>query len=391
MSQARNARTPTEDLQYHLQAVVDDFRHGQLTREQAEYQLVGTLQHGCDVYHWDYDAQYLIPYLQQLDQHEYIMAQAQNPRAGAQGQQPPNPGPAAANAGTLGGDFAPGSVNEPHHNGGERGRTDGHNGGRRRRRHHSSSSDSSSESASRERRGKKPRLDKTRMGFDPSDNGPQLDPYRRDVADLLENYSRDPKEVLRLTQTRAGCPQFTEAGWKSLLAGEYVDFDAVAQEIFGYRVDNSDRWHQIWHLYAKCVAFAFHMRRAELETYNEFVKNLFISTDITHNVIACDKAIRTFLGTSKHHLFNDVQLFQRFQHSHLIPGGIHYRPKGSSTSGSAGSTRKRVGGKSDDSSVEICRNWNVGKCSFGDKCKRLHICNERGCHKNHPKTQHSRD
>ncbi|KAK6992638.1 hypothetical protein R3P38DRAFT_2359436, partial [Favolaschia claudopus] len=140
----------------------------------------------------------------------------------------------------------------------------------------------------------------------------------------LENYSRDPKEVLRLTQTRVGCPQFTEAGWKSLLAGEYVDFDAVAQEIFGYRVDNSDRWHQIWNLFAKCMAFVFHMRRSELETYNEFIKELFISTDLTHNVIACDKAIRTFLGTSKHHLFYDTHIFIRFQHSHIIPGGIHY-------------------------------------------------------------------
>ncbi|KAK6988489.1 hypothetical protein R3P38DRAFT_2573304 [Favolaschia claudopus] len=142
-------------------------------------------------------------------------------------------------------------------------------------------------------------------------------------------------------------------------------------------------------MFAKCVAYAFFMRRSELEVYSEFIKDLFISTELTHNVIACDEAIRTFLGTSKQLLFHDTHSFQRFQTSHLIPGGIHYRLKAGSKATEGG--RKRVGARADDSSVEICRNWNAGKCNFGDRCRRLHVCSERGCHKNHPKSQHGRD
>ncbi|KAK6988490.1 hypothetical protein R3P38DRAFT_3228775 [Favolaschia claudopus] len=236
---------PFEDLQNYLQAVVDGFRHGQLARNQAELQLALTLQHGCTHYGWVYDDQYLAPYSQQLDQHELIMAEAQNRGAGLQGQHPPNPGAATANAGnpalTLEGHLAPGATIGPNLNSGERGRTNGEHGERRRRRIYSSSSgDSSSESKSRERRGKKPRLDTTRMGFDPGSEGPKLDPYRRQIADILENY-----KVLRRVQSRGDSPQFTEAGWKAILAGEFVDFGAVAEEIFGYKVDTSDRWHQV--------------------------------------------------------------------------------------------------------------------------------------------------
>ncbi|KAJ7227438.1 hypothetical protein GGX14DRAFT_323509, partial [Mycena pura] len=140
----------------------------------------------------------------------------------------------------------------------------------------------------------------------------------------IENYSRKPAEVYRRLRTRPGCPQFTETGWKALIQGEYVDFDSVSQALFGYRITNSDRWHQLWSLFASCGRFAFNKRGPEFDTYAEFIKGLFISTDLPHNVIACDKAIRTYLGTTTEYLFDDLHMFQRFQQAYLIPGGIHY-------------------------------------------------------------------
>ncbi|KAJ7212172.1 hypothetical protein GGX14DRAFT_330141, partial [Mycena pura] len=106
--------------------------------------------------------------------------------------------------------------------------------------------------------------------------------------------------------------------------GEYVDFDSVSQALFGYRITNSDRWHQLWSLFASCGRFAFNKRGPEFDTYAEFIKGLFISTDLPHNVISCDKAIRTYLGTTTEYLFDDLHMFQRFQQAYLIPGGIHY-------------------------------------------------------------------
>ncbi|KAJ7038118.1 hypothetical protein C8F04DRAFT_951271, partial [Mycena alexandri] len=130
-----------------------------------------------------------------------------------------------------------------------------------------------------------------------------------------ENYSRDSKEMVRITRARAGCPRFTEAGWKSLLQGDYVDFDQVSQELYGNKVTNSDQWNQIWNDFSKCVNFVFTTRGPELDAYSEYIKGLFLQTgtNLAHNVINCDRAVRTFIGNARQHLFDDLHVFGQFE------------------------------------------------------------------------------
>ncbi|KAJ7220129.1 hypothetical protein GGX14DRAFT_315238, partial [Mycena pura] len=138
----------------------------------------------------------------------------------------------------------------------------------------------------------------------------------------IENYSRDPKEALRLIRTHAGCPEFTETGWKCILEGKYVDFDLLSTELHARGVTSNGDWVTIWMSYQSAVNFAFQNREQELDTYFKYIQSLFRQTgdDLAHNVIACDKAIRTFVGNSRSTFLDDVHKFGQFDRSHLMAG-----------------------------------------------------------------------
>ncbi|KAJ7263313.1 hypothetical protein C8J57DRAFT_1070455, partial [Mycena rebaudengoi] len=121
----------------------------------------------------------------------------------------------------------------------------------------------------------------------------------------IENYSRDTKESYRLLRTHAGCPQFTESGWKNVLEGNYVDLDQVSQELFRQPITNQGEWTTAWLAFERSVKFAFQNRDKELTEYFQYIQGLFglAGTSLAHNVIGCDKAIRTFIGTARHVLF----------------------------------------------------------------------------------------
>ncbi|KAJ7440694.1 hypothetical protein B0H11DRAFT_1959991 [Mycena galericulata] len=191
--------------------------------------------------------------------------------------------------------------------------------------------------------------------------------------------------MVRLTRSRPGCPRFTEAGWKCILEGNYVDLDQVSQDLYGRKVTNSDLWHQIWNDYAKCIKFVFTSRGPELDTYADYIEGLFISTspDLAHNVINCDRAIRIFIGNARQHLFDDISVFSQFERSHLIPGMAQYQGRAGDVSGGSGRKRNRTG--QSEKTLQICRNWNRNKCPDDGSCKRIHVCSE--CHGHHRKSE----
>ncbi|KAJ7509726.1 hypothetical protein B0H11DRAFT_1658636, partial [Mycena galericulata] len=143
----------------------------------------------------------------------------------------------------------------------------------------------------------------------------------------IENYTHNTKEAMRLIRSHAGCPSFTETGWKDVLEGNYVDFDEVAQTLLDYKqIDSQGQWVDVWGKFKRCVSFAFADRNDELDAYFDYIQRLFSgsSPELAHNVIACDKAIRRFIGSSKTTLFNDFPSFGQFERSYLIPGMVHF-------------------------------------------------------------------
>ncbi|KAJ6619038.1 hypothetical protein B0H10DRAFT_1794203, partial [Mycena sp. CBHHK59/15] len=131
----------------------------------------------------------------------------------------------------------------------------------------------------------------------------------------IENYSRDTKEVLRLIRSHAGCPPFTETGWKNLLEGNYVDLDQMSDELYKHKITNQGEWTTAWLAFEHCVNFAFQDRGQELTTYFQYIQGLFAQTsaDHAHNVIGCDEAIQTFIGSSRQHLFDNISFFGQFE------------------------------------------------------------------------------
>ncbi|KAJ6612764.1 hypothetical protein B0H10DRAFT_1744269, partial [Mycena sp. CBHHK59/15] len=143
----------------------------------------------------------------------------------------------------------------------------------------------------------------------------------------IENYSRDVKEATRIIRSHAGCPSFTEDGWKDVLEGNYVNFDEIARELLDLtRITTQGQWVDAWRKYRRCVVFAFEGRNEELDAYFDYIQGLFsqAGSEFAHNVIGCDKAIRMFIGTSKATLFNDLPSFAQYERSYLIPGMVHY-------------------------------------------------------------------
>ncbi|KAJ7939217.1 hypothetical protein B0H13DRAFT_1587221, partial [Mycena leptocephala] len=72
----------------------------------------------------------------------------------------------------------------------------------------------------------------------------------------VENYPRDSKEALRLIRNHAGCPPFTETGWRCLLEGNYVDLDHVSRELFGHGIASLGDWITVWMAFQRAVNFA---------------------------------------------------------------------------------------------------------------------------------------
>jgi hypothetical protein len=137
--------------------------------------------------------------------------------------------------------------------------------------------------------------------------------------------------------------------------------------------------------FQRAVNFAFINREQELVTYFQYIQGLFAQTgpELAHNVIGCDKAIRTFVGSSRSTLFDDLHLFAQFDRSYLTPGMVNFKPAHNTSRGqfSAGGGRERKSKKS--GKKEVCRNWNFGNCTDDGSCPRIHLCSK--CNGKHRK------
>jgi hypothetical protein len=230
-------------------------------------------------------------------------------------------------------------------------------------------------------------LDTSKLGF--SANAviahASLPPHKQRILEITENYSRDPKEALRLIRGIAGSPEFTESGWKSLLEGNYVDFDQVSKELYGRGVSTHGDWITVWMSFQRAVNFAFEKREEELDTYFKYIQGLFAQTgdELAHNVIGCDRAIRTFVGNSRGTFLDDIHKFTQFDRSYLTTGMVNFKPARQSGVGGSGSGSGRERKPKKSNKREVCRNWNFGTCTDDGSCPRIHLCSK--CNGKHRK------
>ncbi|KAK0473826.1 hypothetical protein EDD18DRAFT_1091641 [Armillaria luteobubalina] len=273
---------------------------------------------------------------------------------------------------------------------------------RKHRRRSPSPSDSSSDSNSSDNEagenGKRRKLDPSLFDWEVNQTiqNAVLSPAHLAVQRRYENFSTDPKECLRLIKN-SHPPPFTDAGFRAIVYSTPVNFDEVlsyfrspsvststthslgnglifqtSNTTHSHKVVDRDSWRFAWVRYERVLNHIFNSRQAELETYYEYIQNIF---DHRHSwldpqIITFDKACRALIASARGRiLFSDVQQFSELKESHFQASGLAYMAPTHNTSGSG----SRDGGKSKKRRKEICRNWNNGRCT-ADDCRYRHIC-----------------
>jgi hypothetical protein len=247
-----------------------------------------------------------------------------------------------------------------------------------------STSGRSSDGSERHKKKKKskPRLDPKLLRFRSTGRSlprrlNKLDARARNCAQF-ENFSRDPKEVVRLIRAQPGSPPVSPEALTAIIKNEFYEFDTLLREKGeSETVTTEGDWVSAWDLWSQAVSFVFWDRNDELRGYFNYMRGHFRQhhQGMHRNVVALDKAIRRELSLSTSSLYSDLHNFTSLERSYLYPGGRHYQAPSSSFP-TTGQFRKRAR-ISRDSTGEICWNWNWNRCYKSDKeCPRRHICSE---------------
>ncbi|KAK7024644.1 hypothetical protein VNI00_016148 [Paramarasmius palmivorus] len=241
----------------------------------------------------------------------------------------------------------------------------------------SSSSSSSSDSSSHHSSRKKPKLNKKLFPFIPK-NERYLKKLRRKhgsrevIRRQLENYSRDPKEAARQVLYSRNAPPLNFEEWKTVLPGEYTSLDNLYSRLHpsssSGTVQTQSEWSEAWSYLRRAISHAFSGRETELQAYEDYILRSFRTRQPSFhpNIISFDRDNRqNVLAANKEVLFSDFEFFSQNQESWLESSGINNTQTSRKSSSSAASRPR-----------EICRNWNNKKCSGDKTCpnRRRHVC-----------------
>ncbi|KAG1870240.1 hypothetical protein DFJ58DRAFT_837610 [Suillus subalutaceus] len=183
-----------------------------------------------------------------------------------------------------------------------------------------------------------PAQKRTKLDFSFIGKSEQLKPLSANLQrtnELLANWSKDQKEVLRRLMYHSCSPEFHESGWEEIIAGRCIDLDIVHTIIvtsravekhtvtigeveicFGteatMKITTESEWNAAWNRAARALRFAFPHRRAELDAYFEYISGMFAqSAKAAHGkIILFDKAVRNRVGSSRRYELCDFDAFQ---------------------------------------------------------------------------------
>ncbi|KAK0213796.1 hypothetical protein IW262DRAFT_1467146 [Armillaria fumosa] len=352
-----------------LERIVQEYFDERITKTNAIRQISTYIGRSCEQRRLVYDDAMLEPWVIQLDAHDRSLTDAADRgRRQHRGESPRRESREQATS------------SSPSR---ERGRVRSHRRSRspserprrRRRRRSPSPSDSSSDSdsPSEETRdeGKKRKLDPSLFDWEVNRTIQNAIPSPAHLAikKRYENFSADPRECLRLIKN-SHPPPFTDAGFRSIVYSTPVNFD----EILSYfkspsvptgtthslgnglvlqtantgpslKVTCRDSWRYAWVRYERVLNHIFRGRQAELETYYEFIQNIFDNrrTWLDTQIIAFDKACRALIASARGRLlFSDVHQFAELKESHFQASGLAYVAPAGETTASGGS---KDGGK----------------------------------------------
>ncbi|KAJ7193863.1 hypothetical protein GGX14DRAFT_339926, partial [Mycena pura] len=210
-------------------------------------------------------------------------------------------------------------------------------------------------------------------------------------------YSLDVKEALRLLSVSLSKPSLPETLWKDVLLDRFVDLDVIVANRFATepdepqsfligehqleirrpkvvsRVSTHGEWILAFRTYERAINFAFKYRRDELETYANYIQDLFASwhPSLHLKIINYDRAARNLIAQSHSLLFSDTQRLRACENAHLSAGGV-FSVSGPSQRPDPRGKDKRSSKRPENS--DICRNYNNGRCERGRDCRYKHAC-----------------
>ncbi|KAL0569896.1 hypothetical protein V5O48_012062 [Marasmius crinis-equi] len=121
------------------------------------------------------------------------------------------------------------------------------------------------------------KINKSKLAFCIDVNTSDFRDSVKSYLSQLKNFSRDPKEALRLLKASGGTPIFPEDFWTKILAGSQVDFDAVHKHLFGGSTVKSEaEWHRVWRTTSAAMAYAYSNRQTKLDSYYTYISNFFL-------------------------------------------------------------------------------------------------------------------
>jgi hypothetical protein len=245
---------------------------------------------------------------------------------------------------------------------------------------------------------------------------PTLSPELAKTRSQLAEYSKDPKYVLGTILNSTRHIAFPESEWLAIVKGQAVDLNKVitsqfsvsherqraesigdgVQLLFGSStptktVNTQSDWITAWTRAAEAIIFVFPHRRRELETYRQYVMDLFTSSaeHVHERIILLDRKLRNEAAGRRDLELSDCRQFSHWERSFLNDNGAAYlesKPKAKDSSG-RGAGNNGGGGKDGQKKVnELCKRFNEERCpSNKSTCRYIHICSR--CRRNHPVTR----
>ncbi|KAH7912978.1 hypothetical protein BJ138DRAFT_1124813, partial [Hygrophoropsis aurantiaca] len=167
------------------------------------------------------------------------------------------------------------------------------------------------------------------------------------TLDTLDKWSTDPKFIRSKILLAPDCPDFPPDQWLNIVQGNVVDLDKVltahystdteqkqVQEMgifqISLRTSNTSRfiktqadWSIAHYKYVRAIAFVLPWMRDSIQTYHDFILQMFASFHISaHSYVICfDRAVRLRVAHQKHIRLDDVAKFDDLRIIHLNPYG----------------------------------------------------------------------
>jgi hypothetical protein len=259
------------------------------------------------------------------------------------------------------------------------------------------------DATSSKKRARRPWHDLTSIEDDVS-----VHPVVRQTRLLVREYAEDLDATKRDLLDTSNLPALPDSVWRSILKDEYVDLDKI-YSIYNTSADTRKRseklaeglwlqtesdaptkhitssadWLITFRTYMRGVLIAFPHRKAELETWEDYVSIKFraYNAPLHKRVIALEAASRrTIFDTSSQSLFN-TNVLEQLVPAWMLADGTAYTTV---TSGASGSDRPRkkartTSGASGASSTTrpTCNNWNGKGCTYNG-CRYRHVCSACG-------------